>query len=76
MFEENIKALRKKVIGTKEDLIKLFLEVVPEFHHKDTGKYLDQRMKCNVFLIFFFCLCNCDTFSVISFYNYYLEDYR
>ena len=44
MFEENIKALRKKGNWNKEDLIKLFFEVVPEFHHKDTGKYLDQRM--------------------------------
>ena len=40
----DFKALRKKGNWNKEDLIKLFFEVVPEFHHKDTGKYLDQRM--------------------------------
>lgn len=29
---------------TKNDLVKLFFEMIPDFGHKETGKYLDGRM--------------------------------
>ncbi len=29
---------------TKQDLLKLFFDLLPEFAHKETGKYLDNRM--------------------------------
>ena len=28
----------------REDLVNLFLDVLPEFNHMDTGKFLDGRM--------------------------------
>ena len=29
---------------TKDDIIRLYFAILPEFSHKETGKYLDQRM--------------------------------
>ena len=43
-FENGINALREKSIWSKKEIIKLFLILLPEFAHKETGKYLDQRM--------------------------------
>jgi FlaA1/EpsC-like NDP-sugar epimerase len=43
-FMDGIEALRNKGTWTKGDIIKLFFEFLPEFSHKETGKYLDQRM--------------------------------
>ena len=43
-FTVGIDLLRKKGIWTKEDIIKLYHGILPEFLHKETGKYLDQRM--------------------------------
>ena len=28
----------------KEEIVELFFELLPEFAHKETGKYLDQKM--------------------------------
>jgi hypothetical protein len=36
--------LRNKGIWTKEDILELYFNLLPEFAHKETGKYLDQRM--------------------------------
>ncbi len=43
-FMNGIEALRKKGTWDKDDIVKLFFELLPEFNHKETGKYLDQRM--------------------------------
>ena len=43
-FMDGIKNLRSKGIWTKDDIINLYLGLLPEFAHKETGKYLDQRM--------------------------------
>jgi FlaA1/EpsC-like NDP-sugar epimerase len=43
-FMEGIEALRKNGTWDKEDILKLYFILLPEFAHKETGKYLDQRM--------------------------------
>jgi FlaA1/EpsC-like NDP-sugar epimerase len=43
-FMNNIEALREKGTWTKDDIVKLYFGLLPEFAHKETGKYLDQRM--------------------------------
>lgn len=43
-FIVGIESLRKKGTWTKEDIVKLYFDLLPEFAHKETGKYLDQRM--------------------------------
>ena len=43
-FMDGIEALRNKGIWNKDDIIKLYFGLLPEFAHKETGKYLDQRM--------------------------------
>jgi len=43
-FMVGIEALRKKGFWSKKDIVELFFGVLPEFAHKETGKYLDQRM--------------------------------
>ena len=43
-FMDRIGALRKKGTWTKDDIVKLYFELLPEFAHKETGRYLDQRM--------------------------------
>jgi FlaA1/EpsC-like NDP-sugar epimerase len=43
-FMVRIEALRKKGTWTKDDIVKLYFGLLPEFAHKETGKYLDQRM--------------------------------
>ncbi len=43
-FLERITELRKKSNWSKNDILHLYFELLPEFSHKETGKYLDQRM--------------------------------
>ena len=43
-FMDGIEALREKGTWTKHDIVKLYFGLLPEFAHKETGKYLDQRM--------------------------------
>jgi FlaA1/EpsC-like NDP-sugar epimerase len=43
-FMDGIEALREKGTWTKDDIVKLYFGLLPEFDHKETGKYLDQRM--------------------------------
>jgi FlaA1/EpsC-like NDP-sugar epimerase len=43
-FMNGIEALREKGAWTKDDIVKLYFGLLPEFAHKETGKYLDQRM--------------------------------
>lgn len=44
LFKSGIEALREKGSWDKEDIVKLYFSLLPEFEHKETGKYLDQRM--------------------------------
>jgi FlaA1/EpsC-like NDP-sugar epimerase len=43
-FTKTIHNLRSTGKWTRTDLIELFNEMIPEFNHKDTGKFLDGRM--------------------------------
>lgn len=43
-FEDDIQRLRAGLSWSKENLVDVFNEVLPNFSHKETGKNLDQRM--------------------------------
>ena len=43
-FMNGIEKLRNKKTWNKDDIIQLYFKLLPEFAHKETGKYLDQRM--------------------------------
>ncbi len=43
-FTNEIEKLKKAKYWTKDDLVKLFFYMIPDFGHKETGKYLDNRM--------------------------------
>ncbi len=43
-FQSEINILLAKPTWDKDDIVKLFYKLLPEFAHKETGKYLDQRM--------------------------------
>lgn len=44
IFMNGIENLRKNGSWTKNDIVKLYFGLLPEFAHKETGKYLDNRM--------------------------------
>jgi FlaA1/EpsC-like NDP-sugar epimerase len=43
-FMNGIEALREKGTWSKDDIVRLYFALLPEFAHRETGKYLDQRM--------------------------------
>jgi FlaA1/EpsC-like NDP-sugar epimerase len=43
-FMSGVEALRNQGTWAKDDIVKLYFGLLPEFAHKETGKYLDQRM--------------------------------
>ena len=43
-FIDSIENLRSNGQWTKADIVNLFSDLLPDFKHKETGKYLDQRM--------------------------------
>jgi hypothetical protein len=43
-FVNGVQILRDQSHWTKNDLLNLYLNILPEFAHKETGKYLDGRM--------------------------------
>jgi len=43
-FTQTINALKNEREWTKEEIVKLFFQMLPDFDHKETGKYLDNRM--------------------------------
>jgi FlaA1/EpsC-like NDP-sugar epimerase len=43
-FEEKIHQLLKNGTWNKETIVHLFNEMIPNFNHKETGKYLDAKM--------------------------------
>jgi FlaA1/EpsC-like NDP-sugar epimerase len=44
LFFAGIDSLRKNSSWSKDDIVKLYFDLLPDFAHKETGKYLDQRM--------------------------------
>ena len=43
-FMNGIESLRLEGTWTKDDIVKLYFGLLPEFAHKERGKHLDQRM--------------------------------
>jgi len=43
-FTTIINELKYNKAWTKEDIVKLFFKMIPDFGHKETGKYLDSKM--------------------------------
>ncbi len=43
-FESRIRHLQSVGRWTRQDLVNLFHQIVPDFGHKETGRYLDNRM--------------------------------
>lgn len=43
-FTAQIRGMREKGNWTRDELVELFNKMLPEFNHKETGKYLDDRM--------------------------------
>ena len=43
-FLTHIKSIRAKSIWRKQEIVELFSYMIPNFLHKETGKYLNQRM--------------------------------
>ena len=43
-FEDKINNLLNMRKWNKEEIVELFFELLPGFAHKETGKYLDQKM--------------------------------
>ena len=44
LFEERIAVFRTSKNWTKEEIVALFHKMIPDFGHKETGKYLDSKM--------------------------------
>jgi len=43
-FEKTISELKEKREWSKEQIVELFFKMIPDFGHKETGKYLDGKM--------------------------------
>lgn len=43
-FEANIKALKDRGLWSKSEILDQFYEILPDFSHKETGRYLDDKM--------------------------------
>jgi FlaA1/EpsC-like NDP-sugar epimerase len=43
-FEKTIKYFKVNLSWTKKDIVKEFFTMIPDFGHKETGKYLDGKM--------------------------------
>ncbi|MCT7580023.1 UDP-N-acetylglucosamine 4,6-dehydratase [Aliarcobacter butzleri] len=43
-FEKTIKNYKENLSWTKDDIVKEFFKLIPDFGHKETGKYLDGKM--------------------------------
>ena len=43
-FEFKITTMKENLSWTKEDIVKEFFKLIPDFGHKETGKYLDGKM--------------------------------
>jgi len=43
-FEQTIQGMKERKQWSKEEIVKLFFKMIPDFGHKETGKYLDGKM--------------------------------
>ncbi len=43
-FENRMRELKDNLLWNKEDIIEEFFKLIPDFGHKETGKYLDGKM--------------------------------
>ena len=43
-FEKTIRGFKSELTWKKEDIVKEFFTMIPDFGHKETGKYLDGKM--------------------------------
>ncbi len=43
-FEKTIKDFKANLSWTKDDIVKEFFRLIPDFGHKETGRYLDGKM--------------------------------
>lgn len=43
-FEATISKMKEAKKWSKEEIVELFFEMIPDFGHKETGKYLDSKM--------------------------------
>jgi FlaA1/EpsC-like NDP-sugar epimerase len=44
LFIDNITAYKKDLVWDKDKLLNEFVKIIPDFDHKETGKYLDSKM--------------------------------
>lgn len=44
LFENSISEMKGERAWSKEQIVKLFFTMIPDFGHKETGKYLDSKM--------------------------------
>ncbi len=44
LFEKTIEKIKKDKAWDKKQVVNLFFEMIPDFGHKETGKYLDSKM--------------------------------
>lgn len=44
LFEDTISQLKHKKAWSKSQIVDLFFKMIPDFGHKETGKYLDSKM--------------------------------
>ncbi|MCS4227922.1 UDP-N-acetylglucosamine 4,6-dehydratase [Sphingobacterium sp. BIGb0165] len=44
LFEDTINAMKNSGTWGKEEIVELFNQMIPDFGHKETGKYLDAKM--------------------------------
>lgn len=44
LFESTISQMKTNCVWTKEQIVELFFTMIPDFDHKETGKYLDSKM--------------------------------
>jgi FlaA1/EpsC-like NDP-sugar epimerase len=44
LFEDSISEMKGERAWTKDQMVKLFFTMIPDFGHKETGKYLDSKM--------------------------------
>ncbi len=44
LFEKTIQELKQNQCWTKQQIVELFFRMIPDFGHKETGKYLDGKM--------------------------------
>jgi len=43
-FEDKINSMKENLSWNKEEIVKEFFKMIPDFGHKETGKYLDGKM--------------------------------